>query len=87
MELTAISYMVEAENPLMFIANYILKQPDSKLLIQKEIQDLEKKEQIYKNLIKHFIDKNPLTPKEIQDFSVNTINDEHLVKKSAPSHA
>lgn len=79
-ELVAISYMAEAENPLLFIANYIVRQPDRKIIERKETEDLEKRAEIYKNLIQKLINDNPMNLKEIEDFSTETIKKEMLSK-------
>lgn len=75
-ELIAVAYMAEAENPLMFIANYISRQPDTKIIERRETEDLEKRKGIYENLIQKLINENPLTLKEIEAFSTEAVKKE-----------
>lgn len=78
MELVAFSYMAESENPLMFIANYIHKQPDTNIIIEREIKDVEKRNNIYKGLIQDLMIKSgPMSIKELEEFSTNTVKKEH----------
>lgn len=77
LEMVAFSYMAESENPLMFIANYIYKQPDSKIIIRREIEDLEKRHNIYKQLIQTMMIKDgAMSLKELEEFSTSTVKKE-----------
>lgn len=79
-ELIAVAYMAEADDPKLLIANYILRQPDTKIIERKETEDLEKRSTIYKNLIQKLISDNPMTLKEIQEFSTETVRNEILTR-------
>lgn len=78
MELIAISYLSSEEgaHPLTTIAEYIYKQPDAKILIKRDIEDLGKREEVYKKLIQQLINENPMNLKDIEDFSTNHVQKE-----------
>lgn len=81
-ELIAVSYMAESENPLKFIADYIYKQPDAKIIIKRETEDCEKRLKIYTNLIQPLMQEKPLSLKEIEDFSRSTVSKEFIDEKN-----
>lgn len=76
-ELISISYMAGDENPLLFIANYISKQPDYKIILQRESVLLLKRAVISQSLIQRLINEKPMGLKEIEAFSQMTIKKEH----------
>lgn len=76
-ELISLSYMAGDENPLLFIANYINKQPDAKIIQQKEIAMLEKRAEVCQGIIQRLINDKPMDLKEIEAFSMMTIKKEH----------
>jgi hypothetical protein len=79
-ELIAISYLSNAESshPLTTISDYIFKQPDAKILIRRETEDLEKRQEVLKKLVQHFINENPMNLKDIEEFSTNYVKRENL---------
>jgi hypothetical protein len=80
-ELIAVAYMAGSENPLSYIAEYIAQQPDYKIIIRRETEELEKKSEIYTNLISSLIAKNPMNLKEIEEFSTKAVQEEFKKKK------
>lgn len=75
-ELISCAYMAGKENPLTFIAEYIAQQPDYKIIIRKEIEELTKKEEIYTKLIQTLIQDKPMNLKEIEEFSTRAVKEE-----------
>lgn len=71
------AYCVQSKKPLEFIAAMIENQPDYKILIRRETEDLEKRVKIYTNVIKALIKENPMKLKEIEEFSTKTVREEN----------
>lgn len=80
-ELIACAYMAGSENPLSFIAEYIAQQPDYKIIIRRETEELSKKEEIYTNLIQSLIKDKPMNLKEIEEFSTKAVKEEFKNKE------
>lgn len=70
------AYCVKSTKPLEFIAEFIECQPDHKILVRKDMEDLEKRSQVYTNIIKALILENPMNLKEIEEFSTKTVLEE-----------
>lgn len=77
-ELVAFAYCAESENPLLFIANYITRQPDSKIIARREKEDLTKRGEILQNLIKTLMGQKELSFDELKAFSFETVKKEYL---------
>lgn len=67
------AYCIQSPNPLKFISEMIQNQPDHKILVRRETEELEKRVQIYTNIIQVLIKENPMSLKEIEEFSTKTV--------------
>lgn len=77
-ELVALAYCAESENPLLFIANYIIRQPDSKIIARREMEDLTKRGEILQSLIQTLMSQKELSFDELKAFSFETVKKEYL---------
>lgn len=77
-ELVAFAYCAESENPLLFIANYIIRQPDSKIIARREMDDLTKRGEILQSLIQTLMSQKELSFDELKNFSFETVRKEYL---------
>jgi len=83
MRIVSYAYISANEkNPLNNIADVILEQPNFKMELEMEMESLEKRQKIITKLVQCLIDKNPLSLQEIQDFSSQTVKQEHAKEHS-----
>lgn len=80
-ECISMAFVTQPPDPYLYIAEYIKRQPENILFCKKETEELQKRLKICKDLIQHFMNKQQLTLKEVEEFSTKTVNDEMIADR------